>query len=78
MTPLHMTYERWQRIELSRRTQKPPAGTVFHLMNRSYNFDRPARVERRKAEPVAPTTTRFDVPEENLRIAEEMQTCARN
>lgn len=41
-------------------------------------FDRPARVERRKVSPVAPTTTRFDVPEENLKIPQEMQTCTEN
>ena len=34
---------------------------------------RPARIEVRKAEPVAPKTTKVDIPDENLKILEEMQ-----
>jgi len=42
------------------------------------NADEPAKVERRKAEHAAPITTKCEIPEENLRIPEDMQTCAAN
>ncbi|MHC4540369.1 MAG: redoxin family protein [Planctomycetota bacterium] len=41
-------------------------------------FDPPADAEPREAEPATHETPKFDIPAENLKIPEEMQTCTEN